>query len=229
MKKIFILSLHFFIALVAMAQPEPFPIDKSFVPELDYLQKQWYGEYNGVDPMSEARISVKRTLCLFKDMTFTNLTYGVIRTKANTSEEMLLRKEEGKYQYNTNSREVEYVLVADSALDMNSYMRQNSIKYTVNKYNESSTNNSYSEPVQFTHETQGARNWVVLDSKLGSDRQQGMPAVYIMSGRELNTNVPELPFISFEKDVMYDLNGRVIVDEPNRGIIIKNGKKYIVK
>lgn len=229
MKKLFILSLHFFIALVAMAQPEPFPIDKSFVPELDYIQKQWYGEYNGVDPMSEARISIKRTLCLYKDMTFTNLTYGVIQTRNNTSEEMLLRKEQGKYIYNSSSRVIAYVLSVDSALDMNSYLRQNSIKYTVNKYTDSSTNNSYNEPVQFTYDNQGVRNWIVQDAKLGSDRQQGMPAVYIMAGSEFNTSVPTIPFISYGKDEMYDLNGREIFNVPNRGIIIKNGKKYIVK
>lgn len=233
MRKLIILILSLTVEVVAMAQPEPFPIDKSFSPELSFIQKQWYGEYNGVDPMSQARLSIKRTLCLCDDMTFTNITYGVITPMRGTqSEELLLRCEKGAYNYDENDGNVIYIVQADSALDMSAFLKNEAVEYIVNKYDSVTTENTYSVPAQFTFSTGQERQWVIIDSKLGSDQQQGKPAVYVMSCEEIDMAISQSS--ANERDIkesgFYDLNGRRHIGIAHTGnIIIKNGRKIVVR
>lgn len=229
MKRIFITTFFIFITLIGMAQPEPFPIDRSFVPELDFLQKQWFGEYNGVDPMSQARLSISRTLSLYEDMTFTNVSCGIISTNGGVSDEIKLRSERGTYKYDSTTKGITYVLEADTALDMNAYMRNKTIEYKVNEYSVGSKDNMYSEPAQFTYPNEGVRKWVVQDPKLGSDQQQGKPAVYVMTGTDLSTSaISDITVENASTDI-YDLKGNKLKYVQSKTIIIKSGKKYLTK
>lgn len=220
-----------FVFASSWAQPEPFPIDRSFTPELSFLQKQWTGEYNGVDPMSQARLSISRILCLYEDMTFTNVSSGVIASNNGVSDVMILKYERGTYIYDPTTKGITYELEADSALDMSAYLINNEIVYKVNSYTDSSTENTYLEPVQFTFPNGGDRKWVVQDSKLGSDQQQGKPAVYVMTGRDLSSLGISHPNAGFSRnqDSLYDLNGHKLRYVPSKMIVIKSGKKYLKK
>lgn len=230
MKKILILFLLLLTSSATWSQPEPYPIDKTFIPELVYLQKKWYGEYIGVDPTSKVRISIRRTLCLYQDMTFSNTTYGIISSNTETPLQMLLMSEYGNYSYNSNN--VTYVVLSDSALDMNAYLKLKKIIYKVNNYSEGSKSNIYTELVQFTFLSGNERQWVLQDSKMGSDQMQGMPAVYLMKGTEFETDfVGQICSEQYAKDTcIYDISGKKLLSYPlNRSLIIKGGKKRLLK
>lgn len=227
MRRLISFALFFILSLAAIAQPgEPFPIDHSFVPDLSYLQKEWNGSFVGVDPMSRARLSITRTMVLYPDLTFSNVTVGTIQSNVGTSEEMLLKSEDGIYSYNDEIGVVSFVLSADSALDMNAYLRQSEIKYTTHVYDENSSDNTYAENVQFTYEENGARQWVMFDAKLGSDQQQGKPAVYVMTGSEISIEGIYSPLQEVESDNnVYDLSGHIIKDFSGQTrFFIHNGK-----
>lgn len=230
MRRLISFLVFIIFSLAVYAQPgEPFPIDHSFHPNLPYLQKEWNGSFVGVDPMSRARLSITRTMVLYPDMTFSNVTVGTIQSNVGTSEEMLLKSEDGIYSYNDEIGVISFVLCADSALDMNAYLRQSEIKYTTHVYDENSSDNTYAENVQFTYEENGARQWVMFDAKLGSDQQQGKPAVYVMIGREISTDGIYSPLQKVESDNnAYDLSGHIIKDFNGlTKIIIHNGKLYL--
>jgi len=219
------------MAICSWAQPEPFPIDKSFVPELSFLQKRWFGEYNGVDPLSHSRISIRRTLCLCQDSTFTNVSYGIIGTNGGTSDEMLLKSERGTYNYDYENGEIKYVLSCDTALDMNVFLKNNKIVYKTNAYTGAGKENAYTEPTNFTYLTDGKRQWVIQDSKLGSDQQQGKSAVYVMTGSDLSTTA--VPMITSEgkdnENDMYDTYGNRLSLVPDHTLFIKAGRIYLKK
>lgn len=229
--RIFSLTFLLGFAFNAFAQPEPYPIDRTFVPDLSFLQKHWSAEYNGVDPMSQARITTKRNLCLYDDLTFTNLSYGVIRTRNGISEEMLLRSEKGSYSYDSTTKEISYVLEADTALNMEVYLKNGNVKYIINQYTDTSLNNQYTEQAQFTYLIDGDRQWVIQDSKLGSDQQQGKPAVYVMTGTDLSTSaIFDITVDSHNASTdIYDMKGNKLKYVQSKTIIIKSGKKYLTK
>lgn len=237
MKKHLILLLFLMTVSLGWSQPEPYPVDKTFIPELSFLQRKWEGEYHGIDPRSRTRLYVSRILQLNEDMTFINITRGGIVKNDVCVDTLLLKYEQGNYEYNKERRIITYILQSDSTLAMDAYISKDSIiEYTVNRYTETNGNNAYTEPVQFMAENDGKRAWVMQDSKLGSDQKQGMPAVYLMnaSPSESDTLTYIHPMTVANKqnisNRMFDLKGREVNSiETSEGIIIHNGRKYLYK
>ena len=101
MKKTVLMVFITLWTMVALAQPRPFEIDQSFIPTLEFMQKSWTGEYDGLEPNSRMIMSVKRVLVLNADLTYSNEVRGQIK---NESEEVLLKSETGTYQYDIESK-----------------------------------------------------------------------------------------------------------------------------
>ena len=114
MKKLALLFVVLLCSLTTIAQPRPYEIDESFVPSLDFMQKSWSGEFDGLDPNARMILSIKRTLLLNPDMTFTNEVTGRVMDAPAS----LLMKESGTYQYSSDDQMVVYTIEADSTLDM---------------------------------------------------------------------------------------------------------------
>lgn len=234
MKRVVVFVLCVVVCLDFFAQPTPYPIDQTFVPELSFLQEEWNGEYNGIDPRSGTRLYISRTLCLNDDMTFTNVTYGGIIQDDICADTLLFKSEKGIYEYNADLRQITYVVQGDSSLALDVYLKAgHEVEYTVNDNVEGTAVSSYQEKVQFMSEHNGTRSWVVQDTKLGSDQMQGKPAVYLM---EVVLRANSIITIGSTSDLngnnhqMYDLMGRKISHgTKSDGIVIMNGRKYLFR
>jgi len=226
MKKIGLTLVCMLYAVVVAAQPRPFEPDPSFVPSLEFMQKSWTGEYDGLEPNSKMILSLSRTLVLNADLTYKNEVKGQIK---NQSEEVLLRYETGTYQYSSNNRMVSYSIEADSTLDINILLRGEELSYAVNHYKEEGTEKTSTEEVQFTSAANDdARQWVLFDQQLMSPIDQMQKAVYVMTGKHTEpTGIFQLHNRNY-KDVYYNLNGHQ-VGKVIRGLYIASGKKILVK
>lgn len=232
MKKFYLILLLLVTTFNMWAQPEPYPVDKSFIPELPFLQKQWIGEYRGVDPRSKATLYISRDLSLHDDMTFVNVTYGGVIQNDMCVDTLLLKYEQGTYEYDKNNQCIIYSIERDSTLAIDAYLNKNSaVKYMVNTYTEISGYQNYNETTQFTGLDNGGRSWVMIDPKLGSDQKQGMPSVYLLKEKKQENSITS-PHVSCKNksNKKYDLMGKEV--KGNRfckGIVIYNGRKCLFK
>lgn len=230
MKKIYLFLSLLLTTFNMWAQPEPYPIDKSFIPGLSFLQKQWIGEYRGVDPRSKATLSISRDLLLQDDMTFVNVTYGGVIHNDICVDTLLLKYEQGTYEYDMDSQCIIYSIEHDSTLAMDAYLNKNSVvSYKVNTYTENSGYQTYNETTQFTSLDNGEKAWVMIDPKLGSDQKQGMPSVYLLKEKRLENSIAH-PVVSSKSGNKYDLMGREVnQNATKKGIFILNGRKYLFR
>jgi len=228
MKKIVLLLLSTLSVMTMNAQPRPFEPDPSFVPTLEFMQKSWTGEYDGLEPNSKMILSLFRTLVLNEDLTYKNEVKGQIKDQ---SEEVLLRFETGTYQYSPDNRLVTYSIEVDSTLDINILLRGEELTYAVNHYIEEGLEKKSTESVQFTRAAKDdARQWILFDQQLMSPIDSRQKAVYVMKGKEiLPSGVVVVPYAgSLCSDASYDLNGKMIAN-PTKGIYIIHKKIVILK
>lgn len=226
MKEFGLTILAFLWGMTIQAQPRPFEPDPTFVPSLDFMQKSWSGEYDGLEPNSKMILSIYRTLVLCKDLTYTNEVKGHIKDQ---SEEVLLRYERGTYQYNTDNRTVNYTIDVDSTLDINILLKGEELSYAVNHYLEEGTVKASTEEVQFTHAaSDDARQWVLFDQQLMSPIDSRQKAVYVMTGKSLEVSAISPLKLDIKNDdhSIYTLDGRKI-SRKNKGVYIINGKKVL--
>lgn len=228
MKNFVLLLLGTLSVMTMKAQPRPFEPDPSFVPTLEFMQKSWTGEYDGIEPNSKMILSLSRTLVLNADFTYKNEVMGRIKEK---SAEVLLRYEAGTYQYSPDNHLIVYSIEVDSTLDINSLLRGEELTYAVNHYLEEGLEKMSAEDVQFTHAaSDDERHWVLFDQQLKSPIDPRQKAVYVMTGKEIipsGIDVPSYPG-RHGNNTIYDLSGRKVAI-PFRGIILFNKKKVVVK
>lgn len=211
-----------------MAQPRPFEPDLSFVPSLDFMQKTWSGEYDGLEPNSRMILSLHRTLVLNINLTYTNEVRGHVK---NQSEEVLLRHETGTYQYNEDNHVVTYSIDVDSTLDINILLKGEELTYTVNHYLEDGNRKTTTEGVQFTRASSDeSRQWILFDQQLMSPIDPRQKAVYVMTGDK--TESSKIAVFSYdthtERKEIYNLDGK-ISKSPSKGICIINRKKILIR
>lgn len=225
---------RFGLALVCMlfteavaAQPRPFESDPSFVPSLDFMQKSWTGKYDGLEPNSRMILSLSRTLVLNTDFTYTNEVKGQIKGQ---SEEVLLRYETGTYQYSDENHIVAYSIEMDSTLDVNILLKGEELTYAVNHYIEEGTQKTSTEEVQFTRAVPDYdRQWILLDQQLMSPIDPRQKAVYVMTGKGLETTgVIHSDADKSVGEYTYNMSGRII-RSPSNGVYIIKRKKYLIK
>ena len=225
MKKSILMVFTTLWALVASAQPRPYEIDPSFIPTLEFMQKSWTGEYDGLEPNSRMILSIKRSLVLNPDMTYINEVKGQVKQQLD---EVLLRYEVGTYQYNSDTQTLTCLIESEKSLDINILLQGDELKYIEKDYKQEETEKTSSEMAQFTRAaTDDARQWVLFDQKLMSPINPVKQAVYVMTGTEIETDDMYLPLLNSDIDKRaYDLNGRPIY-KSNNGLLIIKGKKVI--
>ena len=228
MKKFLFTILGVLWMMTMQAQPRPFEPDPSFVPSLDFMQKSWNGEYDGLEPNSKMILSISRALVLNKDLTYTNEVKGQIKEQ---SEEVLLRYEKGTYQYNTENRTVNYSIDVDSTLDINILLKGEELSYAVNHYLEEGTMKTSTEEVQFTRAaSDDVRQWILFDPQLMSPIDTRQKAIYVMTGKEIEAS--KIVILSYDTNTewkeIYNLDGR-ISKSPSKGIYIINRKKILIR
>ena len=223
MKKTISIVMISLWAMVASAQPRPYEVDQSFIPSLEYLQKSWSGEYDGYEPNSRMILSIKRSLVLNPDLSYTNLVTGQIK---NESEEVILKLETGTYQYDSGTQFVSYSIETDSILDINIFLQGNDSSYLVNHYKQDGKEKLVKEKAQFTAAANDAdRQWVLFDQQLMSPIDMRQKAVYVMTGKENEPSSIVSIYKKYNNNIYYDLKGHRI-ERPTRGVFIFNGKKY---
>lgn len=226
MKKTLFMVFFTLWAMAVFSQPRPFEIDQSFIPTLEFMQKSWTGEYDGLEPNSRMIMSVKRVLVLNADLTYSNEVRGQIK---NESEEVLLKSESGIYQYDLETQLITYSIEIDSTLDINDYLQVKEVHYVVNHYKQEGEEKANTEKAQFTRAANDInRQWVLFDQQLLSPIDQSQKAVYVMTGKEIEpSGIASLYQRDSNSNEYYDLCGRRI-DKPIRGIFISNGKKVVI-
>lgn len=219
MKKFFLMVFITLWAMGVSAQPRPFEIDPYFIPTLDFMQKSWTGEYDGLEPNSRMILSVKRALVLNTDSTYSNEVRGQVK---NESEEILLKLETGTYQYDLTTQSVIYSIEMDSTLDINNFLQGTDAGYMVNHYKQAGKEKSTTEKAQFTPaDNDASRQWVLFDPQLMSPIDSRQKAVYVMSGKELESANIEPFYQSVNApNGIYDLLGRRLPQIPSRGFYI---------
>ena len=228
MKKLGLVLVCMQCVVAVTAQPLPFNPDPSFVPSLGFMQKSWSGEYDGFEPNSRMILSLARTLVLNTNLTYTNEVKGQINGK---SDEVLLRYETGTYQYSTENQLVTYSIEMDSTLDINILLKGEELSYAVNHYKEEGTEKTSTEEVQFTSAaSDDARQWLLFDQQLMSPINPLQKAVYVMTGKELETTGVSVNSDAgrLVREDIYNLSGEII-RSPSNGIFIINRKKYLIK
>ena len=230
MKKFVLLLLSTLSVMTVNAQPRPFETDPSFVPTLEFMQKSWTGEYDGLEPNSKMILSLSRTLVLNADLTYKNEVKGQIKDQ---SEEVLLRYETGTYQYSPDNRMVTYSIEADSTLDVNILLKGEKLTYAVNHYKEGGTEKTSTEEVLFTSAaSDDARQWVLFDQQLMSPIDQRQKAVYVMTGKETEPSSITVPFYQTNGCPVniYGMNGKMVKNKKTPyGIYIMNRKKVLLR
>ena len=229
MKKTVLMVVITLWTMSALAQPRPYEIDQSFIPTLEFMQKSWTGEYDGLEPNSRMIISVKRALVLNADFTYSNEVRGQIK---NESEEILLKLEVGTYQYDLETQLVTYSIEIDSIFDINNYLQHKEAGYMVNHYMLEGTPKSTTEKAQFTRAANdAARQWVLFDQQLMSPIDSRQKAVYVMLGKELEfTDIVPTYKRACDKNGIYDMLGRRLSQMPSHGfyiIIDKDGVRKV--
>lgn len=222
---------YYILALMALlgaelvsSQPRPYEIDTSFVPQLEFMQKTWTGEYDGLEPNSKMILSISRELILNTDLTYTNIVTGRIKQQ---SEEKLLRYESGKYQYTPDARALTYFIKTDSTLDINILLQGGELSYTVNHYKEDGTQKTMTESLQFSFANNDAeRLWVLFDQLLMSPIDPRQKAVYVLTGKPTESSTIKTVNNNFEEGNCFSLTGR-LVQQTYRGVVIKNHRKVI--
>ena len=229
MKRIMILSCYLTLTYLQVnAQDVPFAIDNGFVATQEYIQKNWTGGYEGVDPNSREKLTISRTLVLRTDMTYTNETTGHTE---KMPEDNVLRHEEGGYVFNSDEQQVIFTVKKDSALNLATFFRSNQVKYIVNEYDDTATENVSAEKAQFTFaDADGERQWVVFDNRLKSTINPQRDAVYLMQEEKISDGIEIATDDTRQRTTgIYNLQGMKI-RHPHKGIYILNGKKtYITK
>lgn len=225
MKKFVLIICSIISVFGAVGQPRPYDIDSNFIPEVEYMQKKWCGNYDGVEPNSRKILSINRTLTLNVDSTYNNIVTGQIK---NESEILLLKQEKGKYQYDQETQLVTYTVGFDSILDINRYLHDHEVIYESNNYQENGEERLISEKAQFTPSLEdSSRKWVLFDQQLASPIDPRQPAVYVMTGEEIAPSFLQSVFTDkFSNEDCYDMSGRKIKN-PVKGIYIRGGKKVI--
>ena len=231
MKKYAFTCLSALCALLAPAQPRPFEIDPSFAPPLEFMQKSWTGQYDGLESNSKMILSLSRSLVLHADLTYLNEVTVHIK---DHSGEVLLRHETGTYQYNSGTHAVIYTVDADSTLDINSLLKGEELTYAVGHYKQEGKTQTSTETAQFTYaSSDDTRQWVSFDPQLMSPIDPRQRAVYVMSGKEIETSAIHLPYKTSLSDVtpVYDLSGckMKVGSARSKGIYIVNGAKIVFK
>lgn len=227
MRKAFFAILATIWAMTATAQPRPFEIDNTFQPTLQYMQKHWTGEYDGMENNSKMIVTINRSLTLNNDMTYINEVWGQVKNETGT---VLLRHETGTYQYDTETRLLSYSVGCDSTIDINDYLQDEATEYTVNHYKEEGLEKVNTEMAQFTAAaTDDQRQWVLFDPQLMSPVDPRQRAVYVMNGEPIETTI--VPLARLHKDDLhatYQLNGMKTGSRRN-GLHIVNGRMTIVR
>lgn len=228
MKKIVLIVFITLWTMVTSAQPRPFEIDQSFIPTLEYMQKSWTGDYDGLEPNSRMIISIKRSLVLNADFSYSNEVRGQVN---NESEEILLKLETGTYQYDLGSQLITYFIEIDSTFDINCFLQGKDVGYMVNHYKQDGTEKSATEKAQFTQAAyDAARQWVLFDSQLMSPIDPRQKAVYVMSGKELEpTDIEPLHQRASDPNGIYDMLGRRLSQSPSRSLYIIVDSKGVRK
>lgn len=228
MKKLGFTILCALWGITTMAQPRPFEPDPSFVPSLDFMQKTWSGEYDGLEPNSGMILSLRRKLVLNTNLTYTNEVRGHVK---NQSEEVLLRHETGTYLYDENNHVVTYSIEVDSTLDINILLKGEELSYSVNHYLEVGTVKTSTEDVQFTRAaSDDARQWILFDQQLMSPIDPRQKSVYVMTGKKTDTSLITVSSYdcNTERKDLYNMDGKII-KSPSKGIYVINGKKFLIK
>lgn len=227
MKKYLFTILGVLWMMTMQAQPRPFEPDPSFVPSLDFMQKSWNGEYDGLEPNSKMILSIFRTLVLNEDLTYTNEVRGHIKEQ---SEEVLLRYERGNYFFDADNCTVTYSIDVDSMLDINILLKGEDLSYAVNRYSEEGYVKKSTEDVLFTRAaSDDARQWVLFDQQLMSPIDPRQKAVYVMTGKKIEPSSISTPSYDIRySNRYYTLSGRE-TEIPQKGINIFNRKKFFKK
>lgn len=239
MKNIVLYLMALLWTATAVAQPRPYEIDVTYVPTLEYMQKQWTGSYDALEPNSRMILTIDRTMLLKVDYTYTNEVKATIRNEGSEGgESVLLKYEEGTYEYDEETHVVTYTLAMDNTLDINEYLKGNEPVYVTNNYAEDGEVKTNTEDAQFTApSSDGVRQWVLFDDKLQSPVNPRQKAVYVMVGTELPIEGPDDSETSiqgvkksdgYSANTVYSLNGRC-VSVLGKGIYIINGKKAVLK
>lgn len=209
------------------AQPRPFEPDPTFMPTLEFMQKTWRGEYDGLEPNSRIILSLNRTLVLNADLTYTNEVMVQIK---NQTEEVLLRYEKGTYHYDPDNPTITYSVEVDSTLDVNNLLKGEELTYTINHYKEEGTENTMEEEIQFTRaSTEDGRQWILFDQQLMSPIDPRQRAVYVMTGEKIET----ASIVQLENNKQhsnngyYDIKGYRILNANHGLYIVNRGKKLI--
>ena len=227
MKRYALMMIVILWVYFTFAQPRPFEIDNTFQPTTAFMQKSWYGEYDGLETNSKFILSIKRTLVLYSDYTFINTVKAQVK---NETKEFLLKYEKGAYNYSYTTQNITYTLEKDSVLDISNYLQSKASYYTINKYKQDGKEKIYTEKAQFTKaNNDAARQLVLFDQQFVSPVDQSQKAVYVMTGKKIeSTNIIPIYHNNEKKDTYYDINGRRVM-KPGIGLYINKGKKVIIK
>lgn len=226
MKKLSFACLCVLFTTNGMAQPRPYETDPTFVPSLEFMQKSWTGEYDGLEPNSKMILSLSRTLILKADLTYTN---EVMCSVKDVADEVVLKYETGTYTYDADGRHIVYTIGADSILDVNILLKGEELSYTVNNYETEGGGKTSTEDVQFTSAaSDDARQWVLFDQQLMSPIDPRQKAVYVMEGKDIETLGVALPVSATKTEHIYSLDGRKVVTRGN-GVYIVDGKKVLTR
>lgn len=227
MKKLFIGSLLFMTSLLTQAQEVPYPIDESFIPKVSYIQNEWKGSYEGLDPGSRLKIKVSRCLEFNSDMTYSDLVEGSSTKRSAT---VVFKYEKGTYTYDESTGVVTFANHKDSVLDFNTYTSGKELKYTVTEYAAMGAPVEYYDKVQFSFpNSDETRDWILFDDRLMSTMNPQKKAVYLLKPQKELVGIVEM--IMDDKmgsSTMFNLNGQRL-NNPRRGVIIQKGKKTVVK
>lgn len=153
-----------------------FNVDRDFIPAESYIQKKWSGEYEGWDDIQQKNTKIKRVLTLNANKTYTNVIQGVLIESGKT-DYVDFERESGTYTYNARTGVVTYSVTSDSIIQ---YKDQQFVGYNMKKYYDYQAG-TYTEKTNFSHLTNGKRNWITKDMYLQSLTAEKIDLTFDMS------------------------------------------------
>lgn len=155
-------------------------IDSLFKASVEYLQKEWMGQYTGFDARQQTTSAIRRMVSFLPDGSYDSHVQGIVNIEDTITTYKEFEHEHGTYAFDVDKQIMTYTIEYDSLIDFSSDVLVNNpgkLRPGVGLIRE------YSEQIWFSAEKEGKRDWVREDENLVSTDNHNANIIYIMKSQ----------------------------------------------
>ena len=158
-------------------------VDSLFKATQAYMEGEWLSEYYGYDPMQDANSAIRRVVVFLPDGTYDSHVQGYNYIDGQQDSLVSYKEfehEHGRYAFDEEKQSMTYDVEYDSLLN---FFNDNLEYYAGKVVQGGGIQKKYDEPIFFSHEKDGKRDWVRIDNNLRSVEDHSARMIYIMKNQ----------------------------------------------